>query len=585
MIKKILKFFGKWDSNKEIIRWIIKAGKSFKRYVFGFLIINLVTMLASLASAVAGRYVVDAATGFRTEFFFKYIAIMLAMTVINIIISAATGMFSSYVSENFAFSLRAKMYDRVQRSVWYKISRYHTGDILSRLTADIDTVSSCIITIVPNVIVTAIQLCIILVILLKNDAALALIGLVVGPLGLVATVFFKKKIMKYQVKLRESHSEYYSFFQESLSNLAVIKAFQLEGKNADDFKDLRKRRLKLVLKSAILNNIMGVLMRLVYGIGYVVAFSWCAYRLSTATTYINAAGVEVATYTYGTMTLFLTLVSQVQGAIKVIGGVIPQLFSLYVGARRIYEITEIEDEDYTEISDIPSAVGLKAHNVSFVYEDNNEGVLKDISIEIPAFKRVGIVGSSGAGKTTFIRLILSLLKPTEGKLEYIDQDGRAEVVCPSSRRFISYVPQGNSLMSGTIRLNLQKGNPDATDEQMWQALEMADAADFLRRLPDGLDTVLSERAGGISEGQAQRIAIARALLRNRPVLVLDEATSALDESTEARIFERLTSQCQKTFFIITHRRSMLKYCDIIMEIDDNGNVKFSQNEEDRKKVE
>ena len=169
-LKKIFKFFGDWDSNKEIFKWILRAGKSFKRYILGFLVINLVTMLASLASAVAGRYVVDAATGFRSDFFFKYIAVMLSMTVVNIIISAAAGMFSSYVGENFAFSLRAKMYDRIQRSVWYKISRHHTGDILSRLTADIDTVSSCIITIVPNVIVTAIQLCIILVILIKKPS-------------------------------------------------------------------------------------------------------------------------------------------------------------------------------------------------------------------------------------------------------------------------------------------------------------------------------------------------------------------------------------------------------------------------------
>ena len=187
------------------------------------------------------------------------------------------------------------------------------------------------------------------------------------------------------------------------------------------------------------------------------------------------------------------------------------------------------------------------------------------------------MGSSGAGKTTFIRLLLSLITPDSGSLEYIDENNVSETVCPASRRFISYVPQGNTLLSGTVRSNLLTGNKDATEEQMWNALEMAGADEFVRNHPLQLDCVISEKAGGLSEGQAQRISIARALLRDKPVLILDEATSALDEATEALIFRRITQKTDKTCFIITHRRSMLQYCDLIMEIDKNGSCRLKEN--------
>ena len=573
--KKLFRFLKDWKNNKTHLMWLYNIGKGYKRYILGFFLINLISMVISLASSVAGKYVVDAATGYQTDFFFRYIIIMLATSLVSIAFSAASGMFSSYVNERFSFSIKAKMYDRVQRSVWYKLSKYHSGDLLSRLTSDIDTVASSIIGLVPNLIVTVLQLAIVLTILIIYDPTLAIIGLVVGPVGMIAGIMYRKKYSSYQRKLRESQSEYYSFFQESLSNIGVIKSFQLEGANNNRFKDIREKRIKLVMKSSVLGSIMSSVMRLVYSMGYIVAFSWCAYRLSEATTYINASGVEVATYTYGTMTLFLTLVGQIQGSIRGLGSVIPGLYSLIICVKRIREITDIEDEVYDEKDTMPQKVSLKVNHVDFTYE--NDKVLRDLNMTIPAQKYVGIVGASGAGKTTFIRLLLSLVTPDSGTLEYIDENNNAEISSPSSRRFISYVPQGNTLMSGTIRSNLLTGNKSATEEQMWKALEMAHADEFVRNHPLQLDFVISEKAGGLSEGQAQRIAIARALLRDRPVLILDEATSALDEGTEAAIFEAVTKQSNKTCFIITHRSSMLKYCDLIMEIDKDGHSTLKEN--------
>ena len=563
-IKKMLRVLFDWKENREILRWLGGIISSYKRYVVLFLIINMTSMLISLGSSIAGRYVVDAATGFRSELFFRYIVIMLVTTVVSILISSASGMLSSYVNDKFAFGIRAKMYDRVQRSSWLQILRYHSGDLLTRLTGDIDTVASALIGIIPNTVVTVCHLLLVLIILLKYDPTLAVIGLIIGPLGMIAAVLARKKYSYYQTKLRESQSEYNSFMQESLAGISVVKTFQLEDANNRRFAEIHRKRLKLILQSAALNHLMGSVMRLVYSIGYVLTFSWCAYRLTLA-----ADGTE-PTYTYGMMTLFLSLVSQVQGTIRSLGGLVPRFYSLMVSAKRVMEITGLDAEASADTDTVPAEVGLTADNVTFTYDAEQDQVLRRMSFEIPAGSRVGIVGMSGAGKTTLVRLLLALIRPDEGTLSYLDENGTAEPVTPASRRFISYVPQGNTLMSGSVRSNLLAGDPQADDAAMWAALEMADAAEFLRKSPLGLDTVLGEGAGGVSEGQAQRVAIARALLRDRPVLILDEATSALDEETEQRIFERITSGSRKTCFIITHRRSMLRYCDQILTIDSDG---------------
>lgn len=557
--KKKFNLRGEWRANKENVKWLVKVGKGFRKYVFGFLFINFISMVITLLSSVAGKYVVDAATGYGMGSFKTYILLMAATTLVTIVISYFSTLFSSYVGEKFAFSIRAKMFDKVQRSRWLSVSRFHSADVLSRLTGDINSIAAAIISIVPTIVVAGIEFLIVLAILLYYDPTMAFIGLVVGPLGVVAGAIFRRRFVIYQKRLRESESEYYSFFQETLSNLTVTKAFQLEDDNNQIISDLRKRRLKLVMKSSRLSSLMHIVIKIIYNMGYVAAFSWCAYRLA------NPAD----NYTYGTMTLFLSLVAVLQNTIKSMGGIFPLMLSTIVSAKRVREITEILPEESKGKKDIPNAVGIELLDVCFTYE--KEEVLHNINLRIAPGRRVGVVGSSGAGKTTFIRLLLGLIEPDSGKVVYV-ADGEKEEVSADSRRFISFVPQGNTLLSGTIRSNLLVGNKDATEGQLWSALEMAEAADFVRKSSDGLDTVLSEKAGGLSEGQAQRIAIARALLRNRPVLILDEAASALDEATEKKIFKKLTRETDKTCFIITHRRSMLEYCDLVIEIGDHGHA-------------
>ncbi|MBQ9742651.1 MAG: ABC transporter ATP-binding protein [Ruminococcus sp.] len=554
-----------WNNNKGHLLWLAKQTKGVYKYIAGFLVINLCTMVVSLVSSFAGKFVIDAAIGFGNDQFWQYIFLMLGTTLFTILLSFVSIMFTSYVSEKFAFNVRAKMFDRVQRSKWLDISKFHSADMLSRLTGDVSTVSGVIIGLVPTLVVAFIEFVIVLVILLKYDPVMAVIGLVVGPLGMVVSTVFRRRFVKYQKKLRESESEYYSFFQETLSNLSVTKAFQLEDDNNDFFGEIRQRRLAFIIHSSRLSAFMQAVMKIIYNLGYVVAFSWCAYRLS------SPVGADGSIYTYGTMTLFLSLIGMLQGTIRQLGSIIPQSFSAVVAAKRIRAITDVEDEQYGDETSIPEKVGVRIKDLCFTYDDTQ--ILRNVNLTINPSERVGVVGPSGAGKTTLIRLLLALVYPDKGSAEYILDSDKAETICPSSRRFISYVPQGNTIMSGTIRSNLRLACKDASDDMMWKALESAGAADFVRECPQGLDTELSEKSGGISEGQAQRIAIARALLRDRPLLILDEATSALDEDTEKSIFEDLVSNTKKTCFIITHRRSMLRYCDRVLEIDDSGEVK------------
>ena len=564
VIKNYIHGLLNWKKNRPIVAWLSDLAKKNRKYIFGFLVINALTMGISLGSAVAGKYVVDATTGQQE----LPVLIMLVTSLVSIVISSISSLLTGYMGEKLSFGVRATLYDRVQRSVWHKLSKFRSGDLLSRLAGDVDTVSGSLITMIPNALVSCGQLLVILCLLLYYDPMLAYIGLIVGPLGMLCTVFFRKRYVQYQEQLRQNHSEYFSFLQETMSSVGVIKTFQLEHDNNARFQEIRDRRMDVVLRTLRLSNLMSVLSRLIYGLGYVITFSWCAYQVSI-----------LHNYPYGVMTLFISLVGQLESSIRGLGSIVPQFYTLMVSAKRLYQISELEHEDYSGSDHLPAAVSLKMTDVYFHYEDENDHrhVLRGLNLSIPAGSRVGIVGASGAGKTTFIRLLLALLKPIAGKVEYVDEQGNTEIASPASRRFISYVPQGNTLLPGSVRANLLAGCKDATDEQMWQALEAADAADFLRKSPQGLDTILSHNAGGLSEGQAQRISIARALLRNRPVLILDEAASALDEETESRIFQQISAMDGKTCFIITHRKSMLRYCDHLLTIDADGHATLIEN--------
>ena len=540
--------------------WLLSQAFPYRFQLLIKLGISCLSLAMGFVSTIASKYIVDATTSGHLNWL--YVTYMAGAALFTILFSAGTNIFSSYLNEKFEFGMRCDMFDQIQRSIWSELSKYHSGDIVTRLTADISNISSGLISIIPSTITLGIRLLISFCILLYFDPWLALFALIIAPIGAISALLYRRKYRYYQTRLRESESLYRSFMQENMSNLTVVKTFQQEEDNNDYLRQIRDDRMSLVIKSSKISALMSSLMSIIYRSGYVIAFCWSAYRISRGQ------------ITYGTMTVFLSLVSQVQGSFSSLGSIIPQIYRMLVSAKRITEIADIQDEDYVDIEDVPNRVTVEIKDVTFAYDKLN--ILEHVNLTVKPGDIVGVVGPSGAGKTTFTRLLLSLVKPNEGRVEYIDETGNIETAQPASRRFISYVPQGNTLMSGTIEMNLRTGKKNASEEELWKVLRLADAEKFVRKTQQGLNTHLSEKAGGLSEGQAQRIAIARALIRNNPLLILDEATSALDEDTEARILAAITQSYGKTIFIITHRRSMLQYCSHVIQVGEDGHVTMRQ---------
>ena len=542
------------DENLRLIRWMLRVVRPYYRYVICVFCISIVSMLISYGSTILGKYVVDDATTGVIDV--RNMALMCAATVVSIAIGVGSSIIGSYIGEKFSFTIRQQFYNDIQRSVWLNVSKFHSGDLVTRLTSDIGALADGLLGMLPRTILTFVQLGVAFFILFHYDRPIALFALVIGPVGAICMLLFRKRYKKYQTALRECESDYRSFMQESLSSLTVVKTFRQEDANEAKMEGLKRRRLNLVMKNTTLGSVMGAVMRLVYSAGYVIAFCWGAYRISTGD------------ISYGTLTIFITLVSQVQGSISGLAGVIPQLYNMLISAKRIVEVAGLPKETYGGKTDVPKHVGVRMENVSFAYE--KEPVLRELSFAVAPGEKIAVVGPSGVGKTTLIRLLLALTKPQDGAIRYETENGE-ESASPDARRFVSYVPQGNTLISGTIADNLRVGLREASPEEMMNALRLACADRFVKKLPDGLEAVLSEKSGGISEGQAQRIAIARALIGEKPVLILDEATSALDEATEAAILKNVAGELKdKTCFIITHRRSMLRYCDKVVSLQEDG---------------
>lgn len=522
---------------------------------------DLIAVLIGFGSSYISKDVVDSAT--KGLSFSKAFLIMILLTALPILIGAAAGILRTLINEKFAFGIRMKVFDRILSANYLGLSRYHTGDLLTRLTSDADNIANGIASALPGLAMIFIRLIIAFVLLYGFSPFLALSALLLAPAGLVITLVSGRKLKKLSVEVRESEAAYRSFLQEHAANIPLIKSFCREEQSRQKLASLRRRTLSSVLRRNKLGVLTSGLVRCFFSLGYLLSFGYCI------------LGLYNGSITYGTMALFLSLFSQIQQPLMNLSHLLPQAISIAASAGRIMELEEIPQDPSSSETALPGEVSLCLRDVSFSY--GREAVLQHVSFTAGPRQLIGIMGKSGAGKTTLIRLVLSLIQPTSGEILFL-YDGKEEPLSAASRRLIGYVPQGNTLLSGTIRENLLFGNPDATEEEMIQALSHA-AADFVKTLPDGLDTIIGEKAAGLSEGQAQRIAIARALLRRTPVLILDEATSALDEESERRILSFLSApegSWAPLCLIITHRPSMLPYFHQLIRIRPDGQVSVTR---------
>lgn len=541
-----LQFLKEWKSQSKYMGWLFGYSKPYIPQIVFLLIVDVVSSLLSVGMAVVSKEIIDAAT--NGGIIKKAIALYVLIILVNILISAMNSIVSIVVNEKFSFGIRKQVYEKIIHSQWMDVNKYHTGDLVTRLTSDAGNIANGIVNVIPTIIRLVIELLATFFTLLYYQASLAIFALLFTPLVAILSFWLGRKLKKLQVKVQESESAYRSFIQESLSNLLVVKSFANEDYATERLVNLRNERFYWVFKQNRLNTSISSVMTLSFDLGYIGAFTLGAVLLS---------GKAI---TYGTMSLFLTLVNRVQAPIMQLAQYIPKIVSILASAGRVMEIQNIPIETKIEKHIAVDNLGVTISDLTFGYSE--ETVFEKVSLTIKPGEYVGIVGESGIGKTTLIRLILSFMSNAQGTIHFMNRAGEKEIANAGSREFISYVPQGNTLFSGTIRENIRMGKLGATEQEIIDALKLAAGYEFVKELPEGLDTKIGERGHGISEGQAQRIAIARAFVRNAPFLILDEATSSLDEKTELSVLKGMQNLTPRpTCLIITHRSSALAYCD------------------------
>ena len=545
-------------SKSKHFRWMFGFAKPFLFQIAALIGIGVATTVLDVQVVVASKDVIDKATsGVSTrEAILISLAFYAFLALVNMTIGIVQSLVSIVINEKFSFSVRSSIFSYMLRAKWKDITRYHSGDLLTRLTSDVNTVASGILEVLPTIITLGVRFVYAFIVLAQYDRILAVIALIIAPLSAVVSRILSRKLKRLQLKVQESESVYRSFMQESLTNISIVKAFGYQENSIEKLTDLQAERYKWIIKRNRMSVKASLALNLGFWCSYLFAFGWSAIQLS-----VNAI-------TYGTMTLFMGLVSKIQGPISGLARTVPQVVSMLASAERVMEIESITPEPRNPIGKIPDSVGIDVINASFAYEADGEDILKNASIRIQPGDSVAVIGSSGVGKTTLVRMIMKFLDLQEGSLTFFDKNGGTWEASADTRDMIAYVPQGNTLLSGSIEQNLRMGKPDATDEQMRAALEAAGIDKFVYELPKGIKTMIGERGYGLSEGQAQRIAIARAMIRNSPFLILDESTSALDEKTEMEVLSGIRSLKNKpTCFVITHRSSVLKICNRQIKID------------------
>lgn len=523
------------------------GGKLFRLILFRSCITGI-----GVGSAVVNKYLVDLAAAYLDVT--GIIVLTIACSGINLLGSMLLSVFAVQLTEHLSIHIRTNLYAHILNSVWVERSRQHSEALLSRLTSDVSRISDGVVNASTGLIAAALQFCLAFFLLYSFDASIALFALLSVPFIAFISLAFGIRLKRIHIQLQQAEADYRVYLQEQLCYADVLKAFQYEAESQAALAQLQKRRMELVIKS----NRYSIGMR--FGVNG--AFLG-AYLFAFITGALKVASGAIS---YGTMTAFLSLVNQVQSPVLSLSKIASQVIAVLASTSRIREIANMPQEiGTTETVRSGSVLGISVKQLTFSYNTDSE-LFKDLSFEIPPGGITAIMGHSGAGKTTLVRLLLGFLQPSEGTIAFTD--GQERYPCSeATRHLISYVPQGNTLFSGTIAENLRLGNPNATDAQMTEALHMACADAFVASLSDGLQTRVGEKGNGLSEGQAQRIAIARAFLRPAPVLILDEATSALDEQTELQILRKIKEKhTGQACLVISHRSAITKFADQIIAL-------------------
>lgn len=544
------------------LKWIYRQSKPVTHYLFTIIIFAAFSAGIGIYRAIVSKQLIDAATTSQRDKLFHVLIIFAVCIIIDLAIKSGASIITAKCSVDNSNNIRRRLYTKIMKIKWMELSKYHSGDVLTRITSDVDAVTNMISTTIPSMISLSLLLVGSFMTLLFMEPILALILIVISPISILFSRFFSSRLKKVYLKSQELESEYRSFLNESVQNMVIVKSFCLEEQNSNRLKNIQKKIVKTTLSRTNLSVMANVILSLGYWSGYFLVFSWGSINLLSGAT------------TFGTLTAMTQLIGNIQGPISGLASLLPSVISAIASTERIMDLERLNTDNNYSVKNDMEAAGIVYDNVHFSYK-KNVPVLNSISINIKPGETVALVGPSGNGKTTFIHLLLALMSPTKGHL-YIKDGSSEKEVSASTRKFISYVPQGNTLFSGTIADNIRLGNLHATDQELEVVAKLSCAWDFIKQSSEGLNTMVGEKGVGISEGQAQRLAIARALLHKAPILLLDEATSALDSETEIKVLKSIQNlKHAPTCIIITHRNTALKICDRVLKLEDSHVVEQS----------
>lgn len=554
-------------------KWIFSYSARYKWIIVFYTVMGLVSSTLGLASSVISKYLIDIITGYQYSKLWILIIAMIGSTAFSLVTSSIVGRISLKISIYVNNDIQADIFNKIIDADWQQVSAYQNGDLLNRFNSDVSTISGNAVSWVPNVIVNLYSFLATFFVILHYDVTMALFAFISAPVLLLVSRRVMRKMRAYQKRVLEMNSGMMSFETEVFYNFDSIKSFGVSDHYSDELTSWQKKYRDYNLDYNLYSIKMNIGMTgLSTGVG-LAAFGYCLFRMWTGD------------ISYGTMTLFLSQSSKLSGGFNTLVSIFPSMINSAVSAHRIREIVdlprEVHDPESLEKMRPLAAQGFTVRMcaVGFAYQAENNVIRRSDFVAKPN-EIVAVVGPSGQGKTTMLRLILGLLHPQQGETVLEAADGTAFSMNADLREFFSYVPQGNTLISGTVADNLRVMKRDASDGEIVEALKIACAWEFIEKLEDGINSKLGERGRGFSEGQAQRIAIARAVLRDAPVMLLDEATSALDVETEERVLRNIIRQRpNKTCIVSTHRPSVLDMCQRIYRVVDGRITELEKTDE------
>jgi len=548
---KIPKF--KYDA-RTLLKWLWNAWRGNQLQAVLNASIGLLSVGVSLGHVWAMKRAIDVASGTVEGNLYWAVGVMAVLILLDFALNIAGTWVRNILGIKAQNRMQQRMLDRLLRAEWKGRNHHHSADILNRLEFDVNNVVNFLTETIPSTLSVLAMFIGAFLYLFSMDKVLAVIVIGIFPMFLAVSKIYVGQMRHLTRQVRDSDSKVQSVLQETIQHRMLIKTLESDSAMVERLGNTQSELRHRVVRRTKFSVFSNMVVNFGFAFGYLVAFLWAAIRMSAHT------------LSFGGMTAFLQLVNRIQGPARNLTKLVPAFVSVFTAAERLMELEEDPLEEQGTPIYIKAPCGIRLQNVGYAYEDGGgDKVIDGLSFDFKPGSCTAILGETGAGKTTLVRMILALVQPQDGKIE-IYHGSTHQALSPLHRCNFVYVPQGNTLMSGTIRENLRLGKLDATDEEMLHALHVS-CADFVNDLPDGLNTLCSEQGGGLSERQAQRIAIARSLLRDRSVMLFDEATSALDPDTERQLLNNILFAHDKTIIFITHRPAVIDYCDQTLKLE------------------